>query len=1034
MLPLVEMALRHGDNLTFDIGKLILSSHGKSDPLAFEVHDIKLLGPRGEFLTIGRADLGLSPYRLLIGQIHFSYAIVQNLSLRIIRLPGGTVTMTGAETAAQGTRSAEVDLSTLIHDLPAIDKLTLPDMRVIFEDQKDALIRRFDDVDLEINQSGGFGRRSVSGYLTMSLTGAKGESMSAFDFIYDAADKTLTAEASLENAGTRELIGGFLHAANLPMIDMKVRGRAQVRIKNDFTLDSLKFHLQGDDGTLYWPRNYGAGLENQKLRQFDLNVGYAPETQTLELINATINIKGILISAQGKLSADAGWDTLAGDVQLNIPVVAVDALPAVWPKVWDSGGRGWLVDKMDKGRFSKIDVNVPITAKHLLVVPNEDEMEIAAQEGVEPEEDYEWDVQTGNIKGTFEFTGVTVDYRKPMLAAKNTTGHGSYEGLALTLDIDKALIGGLNVTNGSLYFDDLITPGKGMAYLHFVMNGPVASVFDYLDREPISYRKKVSLDASNAKGRADLDVKVEFPTLHDMKVADVHVNIDAKLYDLFVPGAVKGLSLAGGPYHLEASENHFKISGAGAIEGQPAKLTWQEVFDPKPSDAFSSSLEADIQSNKAIREKFLGALEARIEGIIPATVSLVTKPNGHGDLKASADLTGARIDFTDPFNTVKEKGVGASVKVTGTLQDNNIQSIDTLSASGPGVTIASGNVIFARDAKNEPILSKVNLKGLKLGENDADLDVVWPSEHDLRANVSGAAFDARWIMAPPIDPSKKIATGYDINLKLGRLFLADRPLQNVTGTFIGNTGGIIKRADLDGMAEAAPVTLHYSATGGGDRLLMEMADAGTGLSAFGITDRVRGGHLLVQGAPMEKGQSGDMEGKLVLERFSVHNAPVLAKLINLLSVPGLLNILTQDTGLKFERAESKMTWLNRNGGGLLHFKDGRTSGSSLGLTFEGDIDTGSDQMAIQGTVIPMSEVNSLISSIPLVGDILTGGAKGSGIFAATYKVRGPTTDPEVSINPLSVLAPGILRRILFEGALSGGSNGKPLTGSETPAQ
>lgn len=69
----------------------------------------------------------------------------------------------------------------------------------------------------------------------------------------------------------------------------------------------------------------------------------------------------------------------------------------------------------------------------------------------------------------------------------------------------------------------------------------------------------------------------------------------------------------------------------------------------------------------------------------------------------------------------------------------------------------------------------------------------------------------------------------------------------------------------------------------------------------------------------------------------------------------------------------------------------------------------------------MTEVNSLLSSIPLVGEILTGG---SGLIAATYTMKGPSKDPQVSVNPLSILTPGFLRKILFEGGFEGKAPGE----------
>jgi hypothetical protein len=61
----------------------------------------------------------------------------------------------------------------------------------------------------------------------------------------------------------------------------------------------------------------------------------------------------------------------------------------------------------------------------------------------------------------------------------------------------------------------------------------------------------------------------------------------------------------------------------------------------------------------------------------------------------------------------------------------------------------------------------------------------------------------------------------------------------------------------------------------------------------------------------------------------------------------------------------------------------------------------------------MDTLNKVLGKIPLVGNILTGG-EGGGVFAATYSIKGSSDDPRVSVNPLSVLTPGILRRILWE--------------------
>jgi hypothetical protein len=48
--------------------------------------------------------------------------------------------------------------------------------------------------------------------------------------------------------------------------------------------------------------------------------------------------------------------------------------------------------------------------------------------------------------------------------------------------------------------------------------------------------------------------------------------------------------------------------------------------------------------------------------------------------------------------------------------------------------------------------------------------------------------------------------------------------------------------------------------------------------------------------------------------------------------------------------------------------------------------------------------------VPILGDILAS-RKGEGVFGVTYSMKGPLEDPTLTVNPLSVLTPGILRRI-----------------------
>ncbi len=63
----------------------------------------------------------------------------------------------------------------------------------------------------------------------------------------------------------------------------------------------------------------------------------------------------------------------------------------------------------------------------------------------------------------------------------------------------------------------------------------------------------------------------------------------------------------------------------------------------------------------------------------------------------------------------------------------------------------------------------------------------------------------------------------------------------------------------------------------------------------------------------------------------------------------------------------------------------------------------------------------MLNKIPVIGTLL-GGGQNEGIIGISYRVQGPINSPQVSVNPLSAIAPGILRKILgvVDGSVSGG--------------
>ena len=55
--------------------------------------------------------------------------------------------------------------------------------------------------------------------------------------------------------------------------------------------------------------------------------------------------------------------------------------------------------------------------------------------------------------------------------------------------------------------------------------------------------------------------------------------------------------------------------------------------------------------------------------------------------------------------------------------------------------------------------------------------------------------------------------------------------------------------------------------------------------------------------------------------------------------------------------------------------------------------------------MPATKLNSIIASIPLVGDILVGKKTGEGVVGVSFKMKGPPKDIKTTVNPIKTLTP-----------------------------
>jgi hypothetical protein len=146
--------------------------------------------------------------------------------------------------------------------------------------------------------------------------------------------------------------------------------------------------------------------------------------------------------------------------------------------------------------------------------------------------------------------------------------------------------------------------------------------------------------------------------------------------------------------------------------------------------------------------------------------------------------------------------------------------------------------------------------------------------------------------------------------------------------------------------------------------------------------------------------SAPQEGLLNVSDFVVKGEAALDNVVN----GGNHN--PNAAGVAFSRMRTEFTRQT----GQLRVKDGVVRGPAVGATIEGSIDYTANQVRMSGTFVPMYGLNNMFGQIPIVGLVLGGGSN-EGLIGVTYEVVGSPGAPVLRVNPISAMAPGVLRKI-----------------------
>ena len=148
------------------------------------------------------------------------------------------------------------------------------------------------------------------------------------------------------------------------------------------------------------------------------------------------------------------------------------------------------------------------------------------------------------------------------------------------------------------------------------------------------------------------------------------------------------------------------------------------------------------------------------------------------------------------------------------------------------------------------------------------------------------------------------------------------------------------------------------------------------------------------------------QSSLIITDFKVSKVPALAQLLTLASLQGIADTLSGE-GIRFESFEMKSYSENN----VMNIEDALAMGPAVSILLDGYVDKGKT-VSLRGTLVPATKLNSIIASIPIVGDILVGKKSGEGVIGVSFKMKGPPKDIKTSVNPIKTLTPRFIVRAI----------------------
>lgn len=450
---------------------------------------------------------------------------------------------------------------------------------------------------------------------------------------------------------------------------------------------------------------------------------------------------------------------------------------------------------------------------------------------------------------------------------------------------------------------------------------------------------------------------------------------------------LEGVIITSPKAQLTIADNTYQLTTNANINGAVAKLNWQEDVN---TFGEHTRITLDGLFSKQLLYNHIASNTLILDDNVPIKAIITSiKPEVY-DYDITSNLTRNKVKIP-PLDYSKAKNEALNFSARGRFDNTKTKPsiyAEMLQLVGDKIEIL-GDIYVAGDDFGDVV---ANLNPLKANKTNTSLNLL---KGDITVKGKSIDISKLDIFAKP-QPTQINNFTVDVD----KAWLENGYIQGLRGeAHVKNK--FLHTFSFNGLtSNNKPFAVSANASDEQDEirtLQISAQDAGELLRVFGLFEKMQGG--TVEGnMTLDSHMNG--KGLLWINNVRLLDAPIVVKLLSLTS---LQQILATKEGIRFDKVIVPFE-IKKN---VLYINEATFSGPSIGLTLEGAINLVEQNMMLKGQLVPVSGINSFINSIPLVGDILTGSQKG--VLVADFALKGDAADPDVQVNPLSVVTPGLVK-------------------------